>query len=231
MMMEILKEKCLFFFYRYKNWCYAGCFGFLGVLVLIIGFGAAPGVEEYIAAKKAVMQWEAEGDAEGYTEMQKKMAQVPALEEKYRSVIAQKLFQKEKLADALILAAQSLEKIKKEVPFHAAYAQATLSIEQGLFQEALEKAVRLKERMLRECSFEKTAGEQPADGAFLFAYNLLRIASLQKELHNKPGEKAAWEDLEKFFVQNQEAERLLLSNFREKEITLSDYISERKKHL
>lgn len=231
MMMEIFKEQCLLLLGRYKRWCYALGFSICGILVLIVSMGKKPGPEEYIAAKKAVTRWESVGDRDTYVEMKKMLKHVPTLEDKYRSFIAQKLLREEQISDALILASQALQQIKSDVPFHAVYGETTLCIEKGSYQEALEKAVGLKEKMLRECSLEQESGEQPVGGAFLFAHNLLRIASLQRALDNKPGEKSAWEEFEKFLSSHENVERLISAHFQEKEMTLSDYITERKKGL
>jgi hypothetical protein len=231
MMMEIFKEQCLILFGRYKHFCYAAGFVICGIFVLIISMGKTPGPEEYVAAKKAFLRWDSAGDSESYVEMRKTLKSVPTLEGKYRSFIAQKLFREDHLSDALILASQALEQIQGEAPFHFDYGNATLSIEKGSYQEALEKAVGLKEKMLRERFLTQDDGELPAGGCFLFAHNLLRIASLQRELHNKPGEKSAWEEFEKFLSAHESVERLIMANFKDKEITLSDYIAERKKSL
>lgn len=201
--------------------------GFAGFAVLIGYFTSAPGPESYAMAEKAVQKWQEVGDANSYSEMKKALKKVPALERKYNAVIAQKLFQRDRLSDALGLAHISIRQIEEEAPFHAAYGKTTLLIEQKSFQDALEKSVGLKERMLQQCDFR--SGNQP--GVFLYVHNLLRIACLQKELKNKPGEKAAWDELEKFLGSKATLSQDVFSNFRNNGLDLSHYIGERRKQL
>lgn len=208
---------------------FASCIA--GVIVLIVYFQTAPGPEAYAAAEEAVSKWKSTEDEVSYAEMRKALKNVPALERKYNSVIAQKLFERNRLSDALALAHQSLKAMEEDAPYHAAYGETTLLIEQGSFQEALERSVGLKERMSRQCNLEQKAGEQPAGGSLLFAHNLLRIACLQKELKNRPGEKAAWEELENFLKTKESLTHLVYNNFRDKGLDLAHYITERKKQL
>jgi hypothetical protein len=105
-------------------------------------------------------------------------------------------------------------------------------IEQGSFQDALEKAVALKETMQQNLNLqEEQIGHPPAGGVFLYVHNLLRIACLQKELKNKPGEKAAWDELERFLATKESLSQVVFSNFRDKGLDLSHYILERRKQL
>jgi hypothetical protein len=230
-LIAIFKEKCSFFYLQNKRLVHAGLACVSGLLVLALYFQTAPKPEAYIAAEEIVSKWKQEGSEVSYDEMRKTLRKVPALEKKYASLIAQKLFQRNQLKDALELAHKSIEQIQEDAPFHAAYGKTTLLIEQGMYQDALEKSVALKEQMLRECDLELQAGRQPMGGSLLFTHNLLRIACLQKELKNKPGEKAAWDELERFLTEKQSLSQLLFTNFRDKGLDLSHYIAERKKQL
>lgn len=226
-----LKERFTDFFSQYKRLCLSMSACFAGVLLLLLSFLTAPGPEAYAAAEKTVAKWEESQDEESYVEMRKALKKVPSLEKKYAPILAQKLFQRNRLSDALELAHQSLKEIKEDAPFHAAYGETTLLIEQGSYQDALEQAVSLKEKMSHQCSFEPVVEGQPVGGELLFAHNLLRIASLQKELKNKPGEKAAWEELESFLKRKDTLSHFVFENFRDKGLDLTHYMNERKKHL
>jgi hypothetical protein len=209
---------------------YALCFAVCGVVVLICAMGTKPKIEDFTAATSAVIHWESAGDRKAFAEMQKCLGKVPELAVKYRPFIAQKLFLEKELEGALSMASIALQQIQHDVPFHAAYAETSLLIERREFQQALEHAVALKEQMRRECQFSSKTGDV-AIGSVLFAHNLLRIACLQQELHNPPGEKVAWEELETFLKDNEAVSNLILSNFRDKELDLHHYIAERKKTL
>ncbi|HSX13432.1 MAG TPA: hypothetical protein VLE96_03320, partial [Chlamydiales bacterium] len=210
-----------------RRWILSGAAFFTGLIVLTAFVNSAPGPESYALAEAAVSQWQANGDTASYLEMKKALKKVPTLERKYNAIIAQKLFQKDRLADALNLAYSSIQQIEEEAPFHAAYGRTTLLIEQGLYQDALEKSVGLKEKMQKLCNLQnKNAG-----GLYLYVHNLLRIACLQKELKNKPGEKAAWDELERFLGSKSNLSQAIFTHFRDKGLDLSHYIIERRKQL
>lgn len=228
--MEELKEKIIFTFLENKRAFLAALFCFAGLAVLGVYFQTAPGPEAYIQAEEAVARWKEKDDDASYNEMRKALKKVPSLEKKHSGAIAQKLFQRNRLADALTLAHRSMNALE-EAPFHAAYSKMSLLIEKGEYQNALEQAVGLKENMLKSCDLNHEVGGHSVGGGLLFAHNLLRIACLQQELANQPGEKAAWEDLETFLEERTSLQRVVFENFRDKGLDLSHYIIQRKKQL
>ncbi len=198
-----------------------------GISILIVYFQSGPKAAAYAQAQEAFNRWQAApSDQDLYEKMRDAVRKVPALQKKYEAVIVQKLLDVERTEDALKLAGKSLARVKDEVPYHTAFAAGSLLIEQGSYQEALEKAVRLKEQMSGSFQSDSLAG-----GALLYAHNLLRIAFLQQELRNRPGEKAAWEELEAFLQPKSAVSDLVLGSFSEKKIDLNSYIAERKKSL
>ena len=225
------QEKFSFYRFQDKRWLTSAAAIFAGVVVLIIYFQSGPNPEAYAAAEEAVAKWETARDDASYREMRKALKKVPAVEKKYEAVIAQKLFQGDQLSEALSLAHRSLKRIEGEAPFHAAYGQTSILIEQGAYQDTLQKSVGLKEQMARALDWAQMTEEQLVGGSLLFAHNLLRIACLQQELKNKPGEKAAWEELETFLKAKEALSSLVFGSFREKGLDLKNYIAERKKHL
>jgi len=197
-----------------------------GAALLIAYFQSGPNALTYAKAEAAFSQWQDSPLEEDlYLSMKNTIQVVPALEKKYEAVIAQKLMSTDKINEALLMANRSIERVKHDVPFHSAYGQTSLLIEQGNFQQALENAVALKEKM------GASHLSDPKPGSLLYAHNLLRIACLQQELNNRPGEKAAWEELESFIQSNPSASDLLKSSFSEKQVTLTQYIDARKKAL
>lgn len=225
------RQRLELLFFQYKRQILAAAACMAGLLVLIISYLVAPKPEAYADAERFVMEWISKGDEVSYVEMRKALKRVPALERKYGAAIAQKLFQKDRLSDALALAHRSLKLIEEDAPFHAAYGETTLLIEQGSYQDALERSVGLKEKMSQEKDLGAQIGDQPAGGTLLFVHNLVRIACLQKELENRPGERAAWDELENFLKEKEILAHIVYSSFRDKGLDLSHYISERKKAL
>ena len=157
--------------------------------------------------------------------MRETIRRVPALQSKYEAAIAQKLLNTDKINEALVMANRALNRVQEEVPFHATYAKTSLLIEQGSFQQALENAVALKEQMGSSFLTE------PKGGSLLYVHNLLRIACLQQELKNRPGERSAWEELSCFLQTETRLAQTLLESFSEKQVNLNQYIAERKKLL
>ncbi|MBX7067122.1 MAG: hypothetical protein K1X28_07815 [Parachlamydiales bacterium] len=197
-----------------------------GIAILIAYSQSGPNALKYAEAEEIYAKWvAAPGDDVLYQSMQEAIRNVPALQKKYEAAIAQKLINTDKLSEGLVMANRSLTRVKEEVPFHATYAMTSLLIEQGNYQEALENAVALKEQMGNSFQAEQKGG------SLLYVHNLLRIACLQQQLKNRPGEKAAWEELEALLSTKSRPAQMLLGSFSEKQINLSQYIAERKKTL
>jgi hypothetical protein len=197
-----------------------------GIVILIAYFQSGPSALSYAKAQKVVAAWEASPlDEKLYRNMREAIQHVPALGERFEASIAQTLLNTEKVNEALSMANRSLNRVKEEAPFHVAYAKTSLLIEQGQFQKALENTVALKELMGPSYLLEDKGG------ALLYFHNLLRIACLQQELKNMPGEKAAWEELENLLLTNKEMGSVILSSFSENTVGLLQYIQDRKKSL
>jgi hypothetical protein len=215
-----------------RRWIYAVVSSLAGVAVLVFYFQSGPKAIDFAKAEALVAEWKAlPEDGSLFQEMSEALRKVPSLQIKYEPIIAQKLIEGGKGAEALQISYRSLALAKVEVPYHADFAETSLLIEQGKYQIALERAARLKERMLREYNVELFWGNRLLGGSLLFEHNLLRIACLQQELKNGPGELAAWEALEEILKKESPAAHLLLSSFQEKGLDLTHYISERKRSL
>ena len=213
-----------------KRWISASAATLAGIAVLIFYFQSGPKAPDFAQAEALVAKWTALPEDALFQEMSRALRKVPALQQKYEPVIAQKLMEGGRGAEALQIAYRSLNLARGEIPYHSHFAETSLLIEQGEYQMALERAASLKERMGREFNVESFSGDRLVGGSLLFAHNLLRIACLQQELKNRPGEMAAWEELEGFLGKNQEGptSHLLVSSFQEKGLDLTHYIAERK---
>jgi hypothetical protein len=187
----------------------------------LIGYLASgPGVDSYLAAENAYTHWLAEPkDQNRYEAMEKAFKKAPALKKKYESAIAQKLLSLGRTQEGLNMAHSVLKRAKAAAPLHVAFATATLLIEQGAYQQALEQTVALKEHM---------PDHRPS---VLYAELLIRIAALHQQLENRPGEKAAWDELQAHFKADPVAADVVLGSFSEKQIDLFQYMAERQKNL
>ncbi len=230
-----LKERVLQFYFFHKRKVHSYIAFVLGFSVLIISyFTAGPGAEDAVQAKKAFENWKKEPlDQSLKAEMSKSLKKIDGLERAKESEIAQILISAGQVDSADLLARQSIERLKKESPFHAAYAEATLNIEKKEFQKALEASVALKAQMERGLDAKVLKGKNLQGGCTLYASNLLRIALLQKQVGNAPGELSAWEELKGLLDMHEDsiAAQLLEANFGKNGFSLSDFISLRERFL
>lgn len=217
-----------------RRWLSASAAVFFGIVILIVYSQSGSSASSFMRAEKVFAEWESMPQDEAlFRAMSQALEQVPELRDKYQAVIAQQLIAVGKGAQAFPLAYGVLETAREETPLHADYAETSLLIEQGECQRALERAVGLRERIAKECDVEKFCQDVLVGGAFLYAHNLLRIAFLQQELQNAPGETAAWHDLEAFLERGRSSpvSELILNSFREEGVDLAHYMADRKRQL
>ena len=231
-----LKERVLQYYFFHKRKIHSYVAFTLGLSILLITYlTSSPGAEEVSHAKQAFENWKkAPLDANLKKEMGKSLKRVAGLERAKESEIVQTLISAGEGESADLLARPSIERLRKEAPFHASYAESTLLIEKKEFQKALEASVALKAEMDREANALK--GKNLRGGCTLYACNLLRIALLQKQVGNAPGELSAWEELKGLLALQEDsvAAQLLEANFKnggKGDFSLSDFISERERAL
>jgi hypothetical protein len=220
--------------FKYRPWLSSLAASLAGIAIAVAYFKTDTKASVYADAERSFAKWQASsGDESLFLEMKKALHKAPSLEKKYGALIAQILIEKGRFKEAAEMAQGSLKNILEEAPFHAAFAETTLLIEGGIYQEALEKSVGLRELMNKAWDLNRFAGQELVGGALLYAHNLVRIACLHQALINAPGEMAAWLELEAFLAKNQGSgmEELIQSNFQMKGVHLSHYIEERKKQL
>ncbi len=180
------------------------------------------------AAQQAFDRWkQSPTDPDLEKKMHNALARAPQLKQALRAEIAQTLLSAGLTEASEVAAQDSLRLLEKESPFHASFAHTTFLIEKKQYQAALEQATSLKEKLV-----------PTKHRSILYAYNLLRIALLQKQLANGSGELAAWKEI-KSLLESQEpksdAAQLLEANFQKrsgkKSFSLSDFIAQREKAL
>ena len=158
------------------------------------------------------------------------MKKHPELHAKYDGLIAQHLLSTYSHEMATPFADKVLKRAGQ--PFFHEYTAGSLLIGKREFQEALKMAKELKEEMLNSMS---------PDYSTLFAFNLLRIATLSFEVGDKEGERAAWKEL-KLYGKWDDHEKastpisldgfdVLLSHFSANEVSLLDFIKYREEAL
>lgn len=160
----------------------------------------------------------------------------PELHAKYDALIAQTLINRDEAGDAMPFANPAIKRTEAEnSPYYADYSQTTLLISDGKYDEALKKALALDKQMRDALAQNKTPAERQF-GDMLFAFNVLRIGTLQRQLNLKADELKTWQDWKQFLQGTQypamakafQQQRIIYS---EGKTSLSDYIDMREKAL
>jgi hypothetical protein len=218
--------------------------GVLGV-VLIGLFAVSSWIKgdpqgDYIAAESAYQRWEgSKGDH--FVQLQKIIRKHPELHAKYDGAIAQKLLSSSESGLATSYGKAVLRRIGDFSPYYKDFSHCSLMIADHREVEALESAKALKASMDADEPFWEKKSAVVRHGCILYAYNLLRIAMLEKTAGTPAGELAAWRELKKNAgwagaqptskSYDPEAYLLIQDNFQNQEVSLLDYIKYREENL
>lgn len=138
--------------------------------------------QEFITAESSMQTLASGNDTqESLQKLQTILKKHPELHAKYDGAIAQALLSAQNPTEAAPYAERTLQRTQGETPApYLDYASTTLLIANGKYDEALKAAQSLKSNT-----------EYPT----LYAFNLLRIAFLNRELKNAQAEKTAWAEV------------------------------------
>ncbi|MDE3045049.1 MAG: glycosyltransferase family 4 protein [Verrucomicrobiota bacterium] len=228
------KERILqyYFFHKNKVYTYAGTA--LGCAALIIAYlTTGPSGAEVVKARVAFEEWKkSPTDEKLAKKMHQSLRKLPGLERAVEAEIAQTLLAVGSVEKAEPAIQKCVARLKEISPLHASFAETSLLIEKRQYQEALEKAVALKEVIEKTLDSKVWKSDRLQGGSALYVCNLLRIACLQKQLNNGPGELAALEEVKGLLEVDGEssaAAQFLQANFTQKSYSLADYISLRER--
>jgi tetratricopeptide (TPR) repeat protein len=230
------KERVLQFYFlnRKKVYLYTGATIF-SVAALIVFCSLTPNDMEYHRAIETFEKWKLNPhDLNLEKEMKHAVEKVPGRWRSMEAKIAQVYLGAGMVEKAEPIARACLLRLSEESPDHAAFAKASLLIEKEQYQKALEASVALKEEMEKALDSQLWKGSRLEGKSVLYACNLLRIAVLQKQLRNSPGELAAWEEVKGLIEvggESSAAAQFLQANFGRKQFSLSDFISQREKSI
>ena len=145
----------------------------------------------------------------------------PELHARYDGILAQTLINQGKVKESITFVKESINRsTKKELPFYADFAVTTILITKQQYEKALDRAKALKNRMVAN-----------GFGDTLYAYNLIRIAMLEKQVGTPEDELTAWQELKKAESVDAKAFEQVIQLFKEGNVTLADYIEAREKTL
>jgi hypothetical protein len=216
------------------DWKKLALYGLLCVSIpaLLIGFLTSGSSDKQIqVAFEAFANWKkAPSDLALEKKMRKTLNNTPHLKRAFQAEIVQTLLSNGSSEAVETMGAHCLRQLEKESPFHAQFAHTSFFIEKKQYQTALEQAVALKEKI--------EIAKETQRRSILYAYNLVRIAFLQKQLVNNSGELAAWEEVKSLLEgenSRSDAIQLLETNFQKKSgkkiFSLADFISQRERVL
>ncbi len=194
---------------------------FYGVTLVVASFFIAfqlfgkfhkPSQNPALVTSKVFEKWLVQGEA--FDKLETAIQENPELETKFGAMIADKFIVQNEGEKAEPFAESVFQRVLKQTPEHTAFARGSLLIAKGELQEALIGSVALKERL--------------DDDTLLFGFNLVRIASLCRALDTPTHEYEALQELESYLETHEKAATVLTECFHEGDVTLADYIKERK---
>lgn len=157
----------------------------------------AGGRSDYLKVEAAFSTWIAQEkhDSALFKQVSEPIQRHPELAAKFGGMIAQRLLTLGETQLAQSYAEATLKRTKNALfsPYHALFSENTLLISQGRLKEALEAAHQLKLRMAADGVLWEA--NSVSAGRTLYAYNLLRIAALEREVGSRQGEWAAWDEV------------------------------------
>jgi hypothetical protein len=196
---------------------------------------------DFVAASVVHDKWE--GNKEMLVKLEKLIKKHPELHAKYDASIAQRLLSSSEGGLANSYAAATLKRIGQSSSYYTQFASGSLLISEGKLDTALQQARQLKVAMEQDRAFWERQTTTARHGSLLYAYNLLRIAMLEKAAGTPQGELAAWNELKSragwhdgkqeshTFMDDPEAYQLLRDNMKKQDLSLLDFINHRQKQL
>jgi len=211
----------------------------LALILIIFRFStsrSSQAEKDYLAAQNnfLVFQQDKPESKAALEKLQQILQSAPELHAKYDGRIAQVLLNRGDVQASQGFADRVFKRTQtNHLPSYTDYAQTSLMIAEGKYQEALASSLALKQKMLTE------AQEQPEkrnSEDLLFAFNLLRIAFLEGQIGSAKDEMAAWEEFKKLSTANQSpsssaAFATVIRHFEEGQVALKNYIESREKLL
>lgn len=135
----------------------------------------------------------AEKRAVALADLRRLLESSPNLQAKYDGLIAQQLILEKKIDEAKPYIEQTFSRVKGEdSPYYIDYSKTSIALASGKKEEALKEAYLLHDKMLQVAPADRSV----QFGGVLYAFNLIRIALLEKDFQNKDAEKKAWQELQ-----------------------------------
>lgn len=154
--------------------------------------GKAKEVGQHLEAKVFFDNWLRGKDEASLEKLFALFANSPGLKKGYEASMARELIERVSVDRAEEFAQGVFEKKQNALPYHVRLGEISLVIEKQNFAEAFEKSFSLKEQMENDASLWEN------ENAFekgVYAYNLVRLGMLAKELEMKEKEMEIWHEV------------------------------------
>ncbi len=172
---------------------------------------------DYFAAARAYEAWVA-GDESELTNLENLMGHHPELHAKYDHAIAAHLMATGHETSGY--AESVFKRTNLSSKWHGQFSKTSLVISQGDYKLALHEACDLKNQM-SERDIE--------NNKLIYGFNLLRIASMERQLNHDAAEKQAVKELQSFLANHKNDKDLtpLVSHYQQGKVSLDDYLISR----
>lgn len=213
------------FIHQYGSIILYAVLGLAAAIALFFYFtrsSQASSLQDYLKADRVYAQFAGAPSDEAETSLDsllQLMARRPDLKQLYEAKVAQALIGKDQAAAAQIAIDNSLKRLDTDAlsPYHN-YAETTLLIANGDYEAAYNRTKDLHHLMIE--SFETPENEA------LFAFTLLRLATLEQQLGLHSQEQKSWQQILSY-AENDNAVQTMLRHIREGRVTLESYIQSR----
>ncbi len=190
--------------------------------------------KDYLMVKSSFNKWMHSSESESFTHLCELMEKHENIASEYDHLMVQHLLISEETDKVQSLIGKIFDRAPIEGSYYQDFSQTSIAISQGKYEEALEQALRLKDKLGEDELFWDQDSELANFGSNLVAFNLLRIASLYKETCNFPKEFIAWNELSKYVGWNQDNEirpclKVFDLHFGNQQVSLKDYMEFRQK--
>jgi len=166
----------------------------------------------------------------------------PELQAKYDANVAQLLISQGDTSQALPFGTLAVQRTEVEnAPFYSEYAKTTLLIAEKNYEEALNQALIMKTKLLEHVADAQKTLTNPSNIDLLFAFNLLRIGTLQGELSLKEEELKTWKEWKQYAALDKKilsethidgfVFQKLMSNLQDGKASFLNYLEMREKDL
>lgn len=125
--------------------------------------------------------------------------------------------------------------------YYKRYAMTTSAISKQHYAQALQEAKQFQQDLSQDTLFWQTRDKMVKSGTMLYAYNLIRIAALERALGSAEGELSAWNELiahagwegqpKNPHTYDPDAYSLITQHFHQGNVSLQQFVLERKKIL